>query len=316
MQEKLQAWIDKMNEWGARVSEALASAFAPRPRPVPVRIKDERARRTRVVAFCAAAALLASLGSPAQARTTPKKHAAKKPAAATQAGLGKKKPAAPAPKPAPTPIQLGATFSSTDFARLFVGNQAGLLKIYTPDHKSVVFIKDAEGTDMVGVDGTMWAPVAEKHRKAIFEALGINESEVGDIADKIITHYKELPLPRHAIAILGIIGSMPKEQLTPERSTQIREFLTGLLASEKNVAIRRQAVLALALCAETDEPTVKSVITFMTASHNAWETFTTRQFFEYHKDYIRSLPDAIELRQLLEASGNPYSDDIAASVLK
>lgn len=238
--------------------------------------------------------------------------AAKKPAPAKTGGaLGGAKPAPkPAPKPIGTPVALGATFTSVDLDRIFVGNQAGVLKIYDKDKKSVLFTKDAPGTDMKGVDGTQWAPLTDVHRAAIFGALGIGGTETSEVARKLIASYRSVKGQRMTIALLGVIGSTPDPGLAPDVAGQIRTFLAGLLASEKDVSVRRQAVLALALCATTDATTAKQVVAFMASSKNAWETFTTRQYFEYHKDRLRSLPEAIEIRKGLEASGNPYAPDI------
>ncbi len=214
--------------------------------------------------------------------------------------------------PAPKVVQLGASFTSNDLKRIVVGNQAGILKIYNADHSSVVFIKDAKGIDMVGIDGVLWAPLTDAHRTAIFGALNIADSEMVAVSHALIKNFNEIP-KLQALAMLGVIGSIPDEKVLPDDASEhIRQFLAGLLTSQKNVVLRRQAVLSLALCDETDEATVQSVIAFMTQSHNAWETFTTRQFFQYHKDYIRSLPGSAGLVQEVQASGNPYASDIAA----
>lgn len=208
-------------------------------------------------------------------------------------------------------IPLGMSFCSSDLGRIVVGNQAGVLKIYASDHHGVVFTKDAPNTDMTGVDGTIWAPLADKHRQAIFQAVNIRDQEVGDVSKALIVHYRALPALT-AVAMLGVIGSIPDEhQLSFTTAGEIRHFLASLLKTEKDVSVRRQAVLALALCAEVDEPAVQDVIAFMTQSHNAWETFTTRQFFEYHKDQIRNLPTVPQLRREVLTSGNPYAMEIA-----
>jgi hypothetical protein len=307
MQDKLQALVDKLNEWGARLADTVSAAFAPRPKPVPVRIKVDPRHHRLVMAALGGALVFSMASAPLQAAPAKKKPVT---TANAKSGLGAK-PAAPARKPSKTPIPLGERFMSTDLERIFVGNQAGILKVYNAS-KVVVFKKDAAGTDMEGVDGIQWAPLADKHRTAILGALNIGDGEVASVSAKVISNYRSLPQGRNAVALLGLIGSIPGQRLPAASGTQIRQFLSGLLASEKDVSVRRQAVLALALCADTDESTVRSVITFMTASHNAWETFTTRQFFEYHRDEIRAMSSAVEIKRLLGTSGNPYSADIVS----
>lgn len=235
----------------------------------------------------------------------------KKPSGSASGGIGAAKPKpAPPSKPAPVVVPLGATFTSADLDRIFVGNQAGVLKVYAADKKTVVFTKDAPGTDMKGVDGTQWAPLNDGHRTAILGALGIGDTEVQTVARGIIAKFPSIRPQRTGVAILGVIGSHPAARLDSATGVEIRRFLGELLSSQKDVSMRRQAVLALALCATTDADTARSVVKFMASSTNAWETFTTRQYFEYHKDLIRSLPEAPEIRRSLETSGNPYASDI------
>jgi len=86
------------------------------------------------------------------------------------------------------------------------------------------------------------------------------------------------------------------------------------MTGNKSVIVRRQAVLSLALLRDVDARCVDSVVAFMGRSHNAWETFTTKQFFEYHRAFVQSLPQAASVRARLQDSGNPYGPDIAASL--
>jgi hypothetical protein len=232
---------------------------------------------------------------------TPVKKPAPKPAA--------KKPVAK--KPAPKAIViLGKNFTSLDLDRMFVGNQAGILKIFTNDKKGVLFVKDAPNTDMKGIDGTLWAPVTDRHRNEILAALGIPDSELVNVSNNLMKHFSKLK-KREAIAVLGLIGSLPDGRLADTQASTISDFLESLLKKEKDVIVRRQATLSLALLDEVDDATVLAVVDFMKSSANAWETFTTKQFFEYHLKYIRSRPSLGTIRERVTASGNPYSEAIA-----
>jgi hypothetical protein len=218
---------------------------------------------------------------------------------------GAKAPPAQA-KPAAAPLLLGSVFDSSDLKRIAVGNQAGLLKIVSRDKQKVLFLKDAPGTDMKGVDGVQWAPLSDLHRAAILGALSIGQAEVDRVAGAIIANFNSLPR-REAIVLLGVLGSDDDGHLSPAMAEKIRRHLCGILAHEKDVGLRRQAVLALALMSTTDEASVRAVIGLMQQSKNAWETFTTQQYFRYHKDYINGLASASELKGLIQASGNPYA---------
>src|SRR5205085_1372976 len=102
-----------------------------------------------------------------------------------------------------------------------VGNQAGILKIYAPDRKSVLFTKDEPGMDMRGIDGILWAPLTDAHRRAIFGALEIGDDELDRVAGKLIGDFSALP-HRETIALLGVLGS--DQRVAPTQVTEIRRF--------------------------------------------------------------------------------------------
>jgi len=154
--------------------------------------------------------------------------------------------------------------------------------------------------------------VTSEDRRRILEAMSISESEIDTVTRAIITHFDQLP-QRQAVALLGVIAAT-HEHGTTGVSGDVRAFLGSLIGSARDVSLRRQCVLALAIAKATDETTVRRVIAFMTESHNAWETFTTQQFFEFHRDFVRSLSTAPSLTEALERSGNPYAHDIAANL--
>lgn len=221
-----------------------------------------------------------------------------------------RKPVAARPAAKPVTVPLSGRVASTDLARIFVGNQAGVLKIYGRDRKTVLFVKDAPGVDMVGIDGIMWARLEERHRTAIFTALEIRDDELGGLAAAIMRHFPKLQQTQ-AVALLGVIGSVRDGRLAPGTAVEIRRFLEKQMAGNKNVVVRRQAVLSLGLLASIDLQTVESMLAFMARSRNAWETFTTKQFFEYHREFVRGIPG---VRDRVHATGNPYSADIAAAL--
>lgn len=219
---------------------------------------------------------------------------------------------APAPRvEKPIPIQLGAHLTSEDLARIAVGNQAGILKIVSADGARVLFIKDAPNVSMRGIDGVAWAPLNNAHRRAILEALVIGDDEVDAITCAMLDHFGRL-YPREAVALLGALGSIPDRRMSRPTQGRLRGFLASLLERSTDVRVHRLAVLSLALVNQVDEATVSHVIDFMSASHNAWETFTTQQFFAYHRGFIHASPRGPEMLRRIEASGNPYVPDILA----
>lgn len=207
-------------------------------------------------------------------------------------------------KSSDAPVPLGTHFTSSDLARVTIGNQAGILKIVGADGQ-VLFMKDAPNVSMQGIDGTLWAPVSEKHREAIFKALCIEPGEVGAVAQAIMRNFERLRRAE-AIALLGVLGSVPDAHVS---SVDIRRFLAQRLQGG-DVRTHRLAVLSLALDDEMDYETVDCVLDFLQGSHNAWETFTTQQFFEYHRAWLRACPQASQVCRRVEASGNPYAPQI------
>jgi len=201
-------------------------------------------------------------------------------------------------------IPLGKHLTSRDLARVTIGNQAGILNIVAADAE-LGFMKDAPNVSMQGIDGTLWAPVSDRHREAIFKALRIEPAEVGDVAQAIMRSFERLRRAE-AIALLGVLASVPDDNVS---SAEVRRFLAQRLQGG-DVRTHRLAVLSLALDDRIDFETVESVLDFLRDSHNAWETFTTQQFFEYHRAWLRACPQASQVCKRVEASGNPYAPQI------
>lgn len=207
----------------------------------------------------------------------------------------------------------GRAVSADDLGRVLVGYQAGVLKIVARDGRTVLFIKQKEGSSLQGVDSVEFAPLSEQHRQGIFRAMEIGQQELGAVAHGLMNGFRSLPATK-AVAILGVLASTPDMRFPERAGGRVRTFLSALLRSERDPKVRRMAVLSLALADRTDEATVTAVLDFMEASHNAWETFTTQQYFEYHCGFVRGLPSSGHIRRRLARSGNPYGPIIAGNL--
>jgi hypothetical protein len=206
-------------------------------------------------------------------------------------------------------LPTGRGMSAADLDRILIGYQAGILKIVGRDGR-VLFVKRRPGSDMVGIDSVEYAPIDDEQRHEILAALGIGEGDAEAAANGLMERYGRLPHTK-AIAVLGAIAAGP---LAPDCGSRIRAFLVRTLRDESDVKVHRMAVLSLAVATETDERTAHAVIDFMDRSPNAWETFTTQQYFRYHRDEVRSYFSAGLLRQRLAHTRNPYGPRIAAEL--
>ncbi|MBM3465336.1 MAG: hypothetical protein FJX76_24850 [Armatimonadetes bacterium] len=269
--------------------------------------------RRAAAAIALVAAVLALLTGNAYAQATPKPEPTATSAKATPPAGKATGKLGTTPKPRhkalPEVITLGAAFNSTDLPRIFVGNQAGLLKVYDRDRRTVLFIKDIPNVSMQGIDSTNYAPISDAHRTAIFAALSLGSAELETVADNIVNNFDRLQGKREAIALLGVIGS---EGAVPgEARVRVRRFLEVVTSTNKDVVLQRQAVLALAVQREIDATTVEAVTVFVEANVNAWQTFTTKQFFEYHAAFLKSMSNGADLRARIAASRNPYAEEIS-----
>ena len=213
-----------------------------------------------------------------------------------------------------TDVWLSPRLRGADLERLKVGDQAGLLKIIGPDATTELFVKQDPHISIKGLDTVLLARVTPDDQRRVLEAMQISVAEIDTVTRSIIEHFEQLP-QRQAVALLGVMGAAHGHETTAASSVA-RAFLGRLLGTTQDVSLRRQCVLALAIAGATDETTVRRVVAFMTESHNAWETFTTQQFFDFHRDYVRSLATASSIAEALERSGNPYAHDIAATLLR
>lgn len=207
----------------------------------------------------------------------------------------------------------GRAISAETLGRVLVGYQAGVLKIVAADGETVLFIKEMEGSSLKAVDSVEFAPLTERHRSGIFQALEIGHHEVSRVAHGLMHEFQSLPATK-AIAVLGVLASTPDARLSAEAAGRTRSFLCGLLRSERDPKVRRMAVLSLALAHRTDDATVAAVVGLLESSHNSWETFTTQQYFEYHRGFIQSMRGHGQIRRRIARSGNPYAPMIVAKL--
>jgi len=163
----------------------------------------------------------------------------------------------------------------TDLKRVMVGNQAGLLKVLTPERK-VAHTR--------GIDDRSLARMSESDREAVLSPLGIQKTQYRQIATQLMTSFDTLPR-KEAVAVLGALGS--SQHLDPVSRTEIENFMVRTVQKNSDVYARRQALLALAVLPEVQPATVEAVVSHYEKSSNLWETFPVQQFFEYHSPRIR-----------------------------
>lgn len=198
--------------------------------------------------------------------------------------------AAPTPGPPPPPQ---AFQPSRDLKRIRVGNQAGILKVVAPDGKSDAAFR--------GIDDRNIARYTPEGRAAVLAALGISSADAA--ARQVMDGYSALP-KKECLALLGALAAGPLE---PGVAQSARRFLAARVALEKDVALRRQAVLALAVASVTDRESTDEVVRFFETSENLWETFTVQMFFEYQAGGIRRLPEFARVRSRVAAVKSLYT---------
>jgi len=189
-----------------------------------------------------------------------------------------------------------------DLRRLRVGNQASVLKVMDPANRTVAFMR--------GLDGVMWAPVLETHRQGIFAAMGIQAASLDRVARDLISGYPKTRQKKECIALLGIIGSSTGPALTDATRKEIQTFLVTVMRGSKDVVLRRQACLNLALQGTILPGTLDAVTLFYEKSKNLWETFPVQQVFEYQKSSISLLPNREQIRSRIAAVKGLYTPHI------
>lgn len=189
--------------------------------------------------------------------------------------------------------------AAKDLKLLMVGHQGGILKVFNPDKKGVAFFR--------GLDDRSTAPFDESERASLFAALRLSPERLQPAAADVMKRFARLPR-KEATAFLGALASQPDFD-----STAIRAHLVKTMNTDKDVAVRRQAILALAVADEVDAVTVDQVLTRYEKSQNLWETFPVQQFFEYHADALRSM-DIASIRGRVAVVNSLYRANVLNSL--
>lgn len=183
--------------------------------------------------------------------------------------------------------------------RLVVGNQGAILKIWNEGATDVAYYR--------GLDDRDTAPYDDEDQEAMLGALGHLQS-VAASAQEIMDGFMQLPR-REAVAYLGLIHSIEDDsRLEPPDQVDIaiKQFLIQVMKSDKDVVVRRQACLSLAL-GEPDQEVVIAILDFYAGSENLWETFPVQQFFEYQSEEIREMPIFTQVRERVAAVNSLYT---------
>lgn len=234
--------------------------------------------------------VLLTLSVIAQAAPVPSKpKPASKPVAAASAAKQATKVAANA----------ATAHMATELKRLMVGNQAGIVKVLGPKRQGVAYAR--------GIDDRSLARLDDGARSAIFSALNLEEAKLPSIADVLISGHAKLP-KKEAVALLGAMASKP-DLHAPTRE-KIETHLLKVMESDKDVAARRQAILALALLPQVGPATTERVVKLFERSENLWETFPVQQYFEYHAERVRQHENYTQLRDRIGNVKSLYTPNV------
>ena len=187
-----------------------------------------------------------------------------------------------------------------DLRRCLVGNQAGLLKVLTPERKTAY---------TRGIDDRSLASMTEADRTALLTALGIDRSNLNSVASQIMRDYAQLPR-KEAIAVLATMAGSP--ELDKGILDKLQPFLVNVMLNSPDVQARRQAILALAILPEITSQTMTHVVEHFEKCQNLWETFPIQQFFEYHAVSIRQAANYTQLRVRVAAVQSLYTPSVLA----
>lgn len=208
-------------------------------------------------------------------------------------------PAAPvAEEPTVPPERLAILKDS--LKRLMVGNQGAILKVWNPEMSEVAYYR--------GIDDRAVAPYNAEDQEKILQDLGY-ASTLETTVEEMMDGFMKLPR-RETVAFLGLVHSIPDAHpLDPpdEIDIAIKQFLITVLREDKDVAVRRQACLALAVGDPLDQEIVDVILDFYAGSENLWETFPVQQFFEFQAAKIRVMPNLAEIRERVASVNSLYT---------
>lgn len=185
--------------------------------------------------------------------------------------------------------------AKTDLKRCLVGNQAGLLKVVSPQRK-VLFSR--------GIDDRSLAVLSPSDRLQLLKALEIDPGQINSVAEGLLKSFARIP-GKEAVALLSVLATSP--DLNPQLREEIETFLVTQMNRHKDVAVRRQAILALAVLPRVRQATVTSVIQRFETCENLWETFPIQQFFEYHGPNLRATPEVGDVKTRITAVRSLYT---------
>jgi hypothetical protein len=184
--------------------------------------------------------------------------------------------------------------------RLAVGNQGAILKVWNQDSTNVAYYR--------GLDDRDTAPYDDEDQESLLSSLGYSQT-VAATSQEIMDGFMQLPR-REAVAYLGLVYSIEDEsRLDPpdEVDIAIKQFLIQVMKGDKDVVVRRQACLALAVGDTLDQEVVNAILDFYAGSENLWETFPVQQFFEFQAEKIRSMPGLAQTRERVAAVNSLYT---------
>lgn len=187
--------------------------------------------------------------------------------------------------------------------QLVVGNQGAILKVWDQEQTKEVYYRGLDDRDTAPYDG-------DDHL-SILNAVEMNGG-VAEWASDVMDAFKLLP-KREAVAFLGLVYSIPDESPHDPGDSiddRVREFLIQVAQESTDVVLRRQAVLSMAVGESLDPDVLEAVLKLYESSENLWETFPVQQYFQYHAQRIKTLPNFATIRERVASVNSLYTANI------
>ena len=188
-----------------------------------------------------------------------------------------------------------------DLKRCLVGNQAGLLKVVSPQ-RTLMFGR--------GIDDRSLAKMTPQDRAALLQALNINPQQEATVANGLMKSFATLPR-KEAVALLATLACGPMQ---PTQRLEVERFLVKTLQSDKDVQVRRQALLALAVLPTSEATTALAVVRHYEVCTNLWETFPVQQYFEHQSLQLAMLPEFGDIQRRASAVSSLYTQSVGSSL--